>query len=110
MASSLLRRRRVWVPLVVVIFLVAVGAALYLRGQAPPEAARLLPENDGVIYVDLKPLRTYHGAPTDLSLANSGAGLALLGGSAHPEIVISGNVQFVFVRPSPFQALLASDD
>src|SRR5438876_2784818 len=59
MASSLLRRRRVWVPLVVVIFLAAIGAALYLRGQAPPEAARLLPENDGVIYVDLKPLRSF---------------------------------------------------
>src|SRR5438874_1774537 len=61
MPSSLLRRRRVWVPLVVVIFLAAIGAALYLRGQAPPEAARLLPESDGVIYVDMKPLRTFGG-------------------------------------------------
>src|SRR5437764_1337922 len=61
MPSFLLRRRRVWVPLAVVVFLAAIGAALYLRGQAPPEAARLLPENDGVIYVDLKPLRTFGG-------------------------------------------------
>lgn len=61
MASSLLRRRRVWVPLAVVLLLAAIAAAIYLRGQAPPEAARLLPENDGVIYVDLKPLRAFSG-------------------------------------------------
>ena len=59
MASSLLRRRRVWVPLVVLLFLAAIGAALYLRGQTAPEAARLLPESDAVIYVNLKPLRTF---------------------------------------------------
>jgi hypothetical protein len=61
------------------------------------------------LHVAMKPLRTYHGTPTDFSLANSGAGLALLGGSADPELVIAGNVRFVFVRPSPFQALLTSD-
>src|SRR5438309_1505004 len=61
MASSLLRRRRVWVPLAVLLLLAAFGAALYLRAQAAPEAARLLPDNDAVIYVDLKPLRTFSG-------------------------------------------------
>ncbi len=61
MASSLLRRRRVWVPLVVLLALAAIGAALYLRGQTAPEAARLLPESDAVLYFDLKPLRTFSG-------------------------------------------------
>jgi hypothetical protein len=59
------------------------------------------------LHIAMKPLHTYHGMPTDFSLANSGAGLALLGGSAHPELVIAGNVRFVFVRPS--SALVASD-
>jgi hypothetical protein len=59
MASSFLRRRRVWVPLAVVIVLAAIGAAIYLRAQGAPEGARLLPENDGVLYVNLKPLRTF---------------------------------------------------
>src|SRR6185312_9437577 len=61
MASSLLRRKRIWVPLVVLVALAAIGAALYLRGQTAPEAARLLPESDAVLYFDLKPLRTFSG-------------------------------------------------
>jgi hypothetical protein len=32
-------------------------AAIYLRFKAPPEAARLLPESDGIVYVNLRPLR-----------------------------------------------------
>ena len=35
----------------------ALGLALYLRAKAPPEAARLLPESDAIVYVHLKPLR-----------------------------------------------------
>jgi hypothetical protein len=62
------------------------------------------------LHIAMKPLRTYHGTPIDFSLGNSGAGLTLLGGHADPELVIPGNVRFVFVRPSPFQAQLASDD
>ena len=61
MPSSLLRNRRVWVSLIAVIILAAIGAAFFLRVQAAPEAVRLLPENDGVIYVNLKPLRTLSG-------------------------------------------------
>lgn len=37
--------------------LLVVAAAIYLRFKAPPEAARLLPESDGIIYVNLRPLR-----------------------------------------------------
>ena len=33
--------------------------AVYLRFKAPPEAARLLPESDGIVYVNLRPM---HGA------------------------------------------------
>lgn len=43
--------------LVVGIILVALGVAAYLRKQAPPEAARLLPESDGIVYFNLRPLR-----------------------------------------------------
>jgi hypothetical protein len=33
--------------------------AVFLRSKAPPEAARLLPESDGIIYVDFKPIRAF---------------------------------------------------
>src|SRR6266403_5015282 len=51
------RRRRVWVPLTVLIILLAIAGALYLRRQEAPEAARLLPESDAVVYFNLKPIR-----------------------------------------------------
>jgi hypothetical protein len=38
------------------------AAAIYLRFKAPPEAARLLPESDGIIFVNLRPIRALlHG-------------------------------------------------
>jgi len=37
--------------------LAALAIALFLRKQAPPEAARLLPESDAIVYLNLKPLR-----------------------------------------------------
>ena len=55
------------------------------------------------LHVAMKPQRTYHGDMIDFTLANSGAGLALLGGAARPDIVMAGNVTFVFVRPSAQQ-------
>jgi hypothetical protein len=33
--------------------------AIFLRSKAPPEAARLLPESDGIIYLNLKPVRSF---------------------------------------------------
>jgi len=36
----------------------ALAIALVLRKAAPPEAARILPESDAIVYVNLKPLRT----------------------------------------------------
>ncbi|UWZ87004.1 hypothetical protein [Occallatibacter riparius] len=35
------------------------AVAIFLRSKAPPEAARLLPESDGIVYVDLRPVRTF---------------------------------------------------
>jgi hypothetical protein len=39
--------------------LVLLAIAVFLRSKAPPEAARLLPESDGIIYFNLKPVRTF---------------------------------------------------
>jgi len=47
-------RRTLWIVTAVVLVL---AAAVYLRFKAPPEAARLLPESDGIVYVNLRPLR-----------------------------------------------------
>jgi hypothetical protein len=51
------RTRRTF--LIVAAVLVLLGLAIFLRSKAPPEAARLLPESDGIIYIDLKPIRTF---------------------------------------------------
>jgi hypothetical protein len=37
--------------------LIALGVALFLRAKAPPEAARLLPESDAIVFLQLKTLR-----------------------------------------------------
>jgi hypothetical protein len=41
----------------VLVVLVLLAGAIYLRKEAPPEAARLLPESDGIVYINLRPLR-----------------------------------------------------
>lgn len=45
--------------LVVAAVLVLLALAVFLRSKAPPEAARLLPESDGILYVNLRPVRTF---------------------------------------------------
>jgi hypothetical protein len=50
------RRTKLSIAIVLVILLLLAGA-IYLRKEAPPEAARLLPESDGIVYIDLRPLR-----------------------------------------------------
>ena len=55
------------------------------------------------LHVAMKPQLTYRGDPVDFTLANGGAGLSLLGGSARPDLVISSRAAFVFVRPSFLQ-------
>jgi hypothetical protein len=52
-------RKRTWISLAVVLAIVAgLVATIYIRKNAPPEVARLLPEADAVIYLNIKPLRT----------------------------------------------------
>ena len=51
------RTRRTLFILAAVLVLLAV--AVFLRSKAPPEAARLLPESDGILYLNLKPVRAF---------------------------------------------------
>jgi hypothetical protein len=53
-----MRKRRLTSLLVALAVLAALGVALYLRAKAPPEAARLLPESDAIVYIQLKEIRT----------------------------------------------------
>jgi hypothetical protein len=39
--------------------LILLAVAVFLRSKAPPEAARLLPESDGIVYFNLKPFRAF---------------------------------------------------
>jgi hypothetical protein len=51
-------RRRASISLAIALAVLgALALALFLRAKAPPEAARLLPESDALLYVNLKPLR-----------------------------------------------------
>ncbi|MGA3046490.1 MAG: hypothetical protein ABSD67_07705 [Terracidiphilus sp.] len=49
-------RRTLWIVLAVLILL---AAAIFLRSKAPPEAARLLPESDGILFINFKPVRVF---------------------------------------------------
>ncbi|MGA3264787.1 MAG: hypothetical protein ABSC47_12180 [Terracidiphilus sp.] len=51
------RTRRTLLVVAAVLLLLAV--AVFLRSKAPPEAARLLPESDGIVYINLKPVRAF---------------------------------------------------
>jgi hypothetical protein len=61
------------------------------------------------LHVAMQPQRTYGGELIDFTLANSGAGLSLLGGSAHPDLVVARNVVFVFVRPNAAQVAIVPE-
>ncbi|HTX41092.1 MAG TPA: hypothetical protein VMD25_04655 [Acidobacteriaceae bacterium] len=50
------RRKRLSIAIVILVLLLLAGA-VYLRKIAPPEAARLLPESDGMVYINLRPIR-----------------------------------------------------
>ncbi len=51
------RTRRTFLVVAAVLLLLAL--AIFLRSKAPPEAARLLPESDGILYVNLRPVHTF---------------------------------------------------
>ena len=48
------RTRRTLLIVAGVVVLLAV--AVFLRSKAPPEAARLLPESDGILYINFTPI------------------------------------------------------
>lgn len=52
-----MRKRTRYSLLLMLALMVALVIVLVLRKAAPPEAARLLPESDAIIYLNLKPLR-----------------------------------------------------
>ncbi len=54
-----MHRRTRTTLLIVAAVLTLLAVAVFLRSKAPPEAARLLPESDGIIYFNLKPIRTF---------------------------------------------------
>lgn len=55
----ILRRKRTLIPVLLALAVfAAVGVALFLRAKSPPEAARLLPESDAIVYIHLKTLRS----------------------------------------------------
>ena len=52
-----LRKSTRYSLLLVLTLVAALAIVLLLRKAAPPEAARLLPESDAIVYINLKPLR-----------------------------------------------------
>ena len=57
--SRIRRRRNLAIGITVLVLLVLLASAVLLRMRAAPEPARLLPECDGVLYANLKPVRTF---------------------------------------------------
>jgi hypothetical protein len=53
-----MKRRTRNTLLIVAAVLLLLAVAVFLRSKAPPEAARLLPESDGIVYINLRPIRT----------------------------------------------------
>lgn len=51
------RRKRFTIAIVLLVLLLLAGA-VYLRKIAPPEAARLLPESDGIVYLNFRAIRS----------------------------------------------------
>lgn len=52
-----MRKRTRYSLLIALALVAALIFAIFLRKTAPPEAARLLPESDAIVYINLKPLR-----------------------------------------------------
>ena len=57
--NSMRIRRRLTIPLIVLLIVAAIALIVVLRKHAPPEAARLLPGADGFFYINLKWIRTF---------------------------------------------------
>src|SRR5215469_2587633 len=53
------RRRILWIVLAVLLVAGAITVAVLLRKRAAPDAVRLLPNADAVLYVNLEPVRLF---------------------------------------------------
>lgn len=51
------------------------------------------------LQIAMRPIATYAGALTTLTLANAGTGLLLLGGRGDPDLMLHTSAKFVFVHP-----------
>jgi hypothetical protein len=51
------------------------------------------------LHIAMAPIAGRGGEPSDLTVANGGAGLVLIGGDAHPNLVMPSTVRFVFIGP-----------
>lgn len=51
------------------------------------------------LHIAMQPIATYAGELTDLTVANGGAGLVLLGGDGRPNLLLPATTRFVFARP-----------
>ncbi|MGB8768409.1 MAG: hypothetical protein WCC92_02255, partial [Candidatus Korobacteraceae bacterium] len=54
------RRKQLWVVLAVVLVIVGgIITAVLLRKRAAPDAVRLLPDADAILYINLEPIRLF---------------------------------------------------
>ena len=51
------------------------------------------------LHIAMAPIARYGGEPTDLTVANGGAGLILIAGDAHPDFIMPSTMRFVFIGP-----------
>ena len=53
------RRNQLWVAVALVVIVGGIVTAVLLRKRAAPDAVRLLPESDAVLYINLEPIRLF---------------------------------------------------
>ena len=51
------------------------------------------------LHIAMAPIAGYGGEPIDFTVANGGAGLILIGGDAHPNLIMPSTMRFVFIGP-----------
>lgn len=57
LTTQRMRKRTLYSLLAASALVLALGVLVFLRLHAPPEVARLLPESDAIVYLNLKPVR-----------------------------------------------------
>jgi len=51
------------------------------------------------LHIAMRPVATYAGELVDFTLGNGGTALLLIGGEARPDLVLTGGVRMIFMRP-----------